>query len=117
MPNKDTQGKRAGEMFPVIERFHSSHVTQKSFCEAEGLALSTLQYWISRYKKRYLQEAHRPQQDAASSPEGFVELKPQLQAPISECQSGTLVISYPNGVTLSLSTPSNLKLLKELINL
>jgi hypothetical protein len=125
MPNKDCQSKRAREMFPVIESFHSSHLTQKSFCEAEGLALSTLQYWISRYKacpeqsrrKHRLRRVQLPQQDTAPSPKRFVELKPQVQAATAERRDGTIVIGYPNGVTLSLSPPTNLELLKELINL
>lgn len=115
MPSKHTPSKRAREMFPVIERFHRSNLTQKSFCAAEGIALSTLQYWISRYKKQQLRRVQLPQQDRVPSPKRFVELKPQLQAPA--IAGGTIVISYPNGVTLSLSTPANLKLLKELINL
>lgn len=116
MPSKDSHSKRAREMFPVIERFHSSQLTQKSFCEAEGIALSTLQYWISLYKKHHHRRpAKQPQQDTGSSPKRFVKLKPQMQARTNI--GSTIVISYPNGVTLSLSTPANLKLLKELINL
>jgi hypothetical protein len=88
MPSKHTPSKRAREMFPVIERFHRSNLTQKSFCAAEGIALSTLQYWISRYKacpeqsrrKQQLRRVQLPQQDRVPSPKRFVELKPQLQA-------------------------------------
>jgi len=109
MSIEDSLGKRAREMFAVIERYQSTELTQKSFCAAEGLALSTFQYWHSRYK------AHQQQDTSARLPERFVELKPWLQT--QGVGDGAIVISYPNGVTLRLGTAANLKLLKELINL
>jgi transposase-like protein len=38
-------------MFRVVERYRQSGLTQKRFCETEGFALSTLQFWVSRYKQ------------------------------------------------------------------
>jgi transposase-like protein len=87
-------------MFRVIEHYLESGMTQKRFCESEGLALSTLQFWVSRYKQH--------QRGA------FVELKAQ---PPASSVNDTMVLTYPNGVTLSLSGAIELVSLKELITL
>jgi hypothetical protein len=106
MPNIRVQSQRAREMFPVVERFQNSNLTQKAFCKTEGLALSTLQYWISRYKKYH-------QRDSGPS-EAFVEVKPPSQIPSSDT---AIVLSYPNGVTLTLDKGVELTFLRDLITL
>ena len=107
MPNTHFQTQRIQEMFSVVERYQDSGLTQKNFCKTEGCALSTLQYWISRYKKQN-------QQRASGFPEAFVELKPQSH--ISSFKD-TIVLSYPGGVMLTLHKDVELMLLKELITL
>jgi hypothetical protein len=93
-------------MFSVVERYQSSNLTQKAFCETEGLALSTLQYWISSYREYH-------QRDSGPS-EAFVELKPPSQIPSSDT---AIVLGYPNGVTLTLDKGVELTFLRELITL
>jgi hypothetical protein len=93
-------------MFRVVERYRQSGMTQKRFCESEGLPLSTLQYWAYRYKQ---EPAQRPEN---SRP--FIELKAQ---PSASSVNDTIVLTYPNGVTLSLSGAIDLVSLKELITL
>ena len=97
--------ERAREMFRVVEHYLESGMTQKRFCESEGLALSTLQFWVSRYK----QHQSTPENSGA-----FVELKAQ---PPASSVNDTMVLTYPNGVTLSLSGAIELVSLKQLITL
>jgi len=97
---------RAREKFAVIERYQESGLTQKAFCEIEGLALSTFQYWISKYKEY--------QQSDSSLAEAFVELKPQ--SPLSSL-GNAIILSYPNGVTLTVDKDVKPAFLKELISL
>ena len=101
---------RTLEMFALIERYYSCNASQKSFCEIEGLKLSTFQYWITRYKKH--QQKHN---GTTPAPRGFVELQPEPVIPTSGI-AGAIELRYPNGVTLSLAVPDT-KLIKELIQL
>lgn len=98
--------QRARKMFPVVERYQSGGLTQKAFCKAESLALSTLQYWISKYKKY--------RQSSPDFAQSFVEVKAQSPKPLANT---AIVLSYPNGVTVRLSHDVELTLLKELITL
>lgn len=39
------------EMYPVVERWLASPLSKKDFCQQEGLPLSVLGYWITRYNR------------------------------------------------------------------
>jgi hypothetical protein len=93
-------------MFRVVERYQDSSLTQSAFCQAESLALSTFQYWLSQYEKC------RPCSSDFAQP--FVEV--QAQSP-KAAANAAIVLSYPNGVSVSLSHDVELTLLKELITL
>ncbi len=105
---------RAQKMFAVIEAYQASGLTQKAFCQSEGLAFSTFQYWLSRYRRE-----HRPdfQQSSPDGLSGFVELKPQTPLPSGHIGDRSVVVSYPSGVVVSLGATVDLALLKELIAL
>ena len=102
---------RAQKMFAVIEAYQASGLTQKAFCQSEGLAFSTFQYWLSRYRKQ-----HRPDHQQ-SSRHLFVELKPQTPLPSGHIGDRSVIVSYPSGVVVSLGATVDLALLKELIAL
>ena len=110
MPKSYSRTRKVQKMFRVVERFRDSGLTQKSFCKTEGVALSTLQYWISRYKK----QKPRNQPSGSGCGELFVELKPQSSMPSF---SNTIVVSYPSGVKLTLHKDVDVTFLKELIAL
>jgi len=106
MTSKQTSpSERSREMFRVVERYQQSGLTQKRFCDTEGVALSTLQFWVSRYKRHH---------SAPDKSRPFVELKAQ---PPALAEYDTIVLRYPNGVTLSLTGAIDLGYLKELIAL
>ena len=98
--------QRSQKMFALIEGYQKSGLTQKAFCETEGLALSTFQYWISKYKKYHQRDS--------SPAEAFVELK--AQSPLSSF-GNAIILSYPNGVKLTVDKDVKPAFLKELISL
>lgn len=103
---------RAQAMFEVIERYQASGQTQKAFCQSEAVALSTLQYWLARYRKHQHTDNH-PQHRPV-----FVELKAE-EPPIPSRLSGDdgVVVRYPNGVEVWLAATVELALLQALITL
>jgi len=106
---------RSQEMFAVIETYQASDLTQKAFCQSEGLALSTFQYWLARYRREHRPEFQQSSPDGGLS--GFVELKAQTPLPSGPIGDRSVVINYPNGVVVSLGATVDLALLKELIAL
>ncbi len=109
--------ERAREMFAIIERYRESGLTQKRFCQSEGLSLSTFYYWVSRYKQYHTSPLQHNSGHLSSeqSPNAFIELKPQLH---TAAANNAIILTYPNGVTLSLSDSTiDLAGLKALITL
>jgi len=43
-----TKQERDGYRREIVRRYHESGMTRKAFCEANGVALSTLDLWIRR---------------------------------------------------------------------
>jgi guanylate kinase len=71
------------QMFSVVERWKSSGLSQKAFCESEELASSVFAYWHKKYKEQF--------QESAS---GFVEIDSHGTDKVEIC--------YPSGVILRL---------------
>lgn len=44
---------RAREMYPIIQRYLSvsSEMTQKAFCDREGISYSTFQWWLPHFRQ------------------------------------------------------------------
>lgn len=49
--DKRTTPRRAEEMFPLMEQFEGSGLTQQAFRQAHGLSRSGFQYWLRRYRR------------------------------------------------------------------
>jgi hypothetical protein len=47
-----TKDERTEKRAAILQDFHGSGLTQKAYCEASGIALSTLQYWLGRERKK-----------------------------------------------------------------
>jgi len=84
-------------MFELIERQQASGLTQKVFCEEEGIGLPKFVYW----KQKWLQENEE-------SP--FIQIK----AP-TKMEFSTIEITYPNGVSLKVNT-TDFSLIQKLVN-
>jgi hypothetical protein len=92
---------RAKQMFPLIEKFLVSEVTQQRFCQQQDIRLSTFQWWLHQYRK-VNKIATRQTKPAAPK---FIPIKLEAPAPITippQCR-----IEYPNGIVLHLSGQLN----------
>jgi len=55
-----TKAERERHRRDTVRRFEQSGVTRKAFCEANGVALSTLDLWIRRYRDESIDQERKP---------------------------------------------------------
>src|SRR3712207_4240491 len=86
------QVKIEQKMFPLVEGWLSSGLTQKQFCSNQGLPVHILAYWVGRYRKAKPQKAtankavtiiNKANQEvvATESASGFIRLSPPVHIP------------------------------------
>ena len=76
-------------MFPVIDRYLSSELTQNQFCSQERINNSVFQYWLKKYR------THNSPLAEGSHP-GFIALEmPTAGQPMVE-------IHLPNGTRITI---------------
>lgn len=76
----------------VVRRFRRSGLTQREFCEDEGLSPSTLGYWLRKL------ESPAPASEVDNAQ--FIRL---VDASMSETEPLSLVVELPGGVVLRFS--------------
>lgn len=77
------------ERLQMVERFHRSGLTRVSFCQQEGIPISTLSYWLTR--------TTRASNDA--EPVLFSEVR--LTSPIVSATDGwAMEVISPEGLTI-----------------
>jgi transposase-like protein len=91
--------KRAAQMYPLVEEYLSSGVSQEQFCSSRGLASSSFHYWIKKYKA------------ANQAPAGFVAVNTHAMEP-----EASMELTYPNGVKLRVES-SDLVFISQLLKL
>ena len=64
-----TQVRTESEMFPLVEKWLKSGITQKEFGQKHGLALHIMPYWVARYRK-----VHGLIQVTPTTANGFIQL-------------------------------------------
>lgn len=64
----------------VVERYRRSGQKQREFCESEGVAVSTLQYWLKRSREEGAK---------------FRAIEPPLRPPTS-----TIEVVFPDGTAV-----------------
>ncbi len=101
--------KTAATMFPVIEKYLASGLSQKAFCDRHKLPAASFSYWLRKYRKAH---AGSPAAQAPGTPEAFV---PIHVTATSSTQSACELI-FPNGVTVRFSHPVEPGLLIQLIH-
>lgn len=94
-------------MFPLIEQYLTSNLTQKQFCQNEHLSLAHFKYWLKKYRQTPTSSAE------PSAPTPFVALH---TTPPSCTTNSACEIAYPNGVVLRLNQPTDARLLIQLIH-
>ena len=101
--------KTAAIMFPVVEKYLASGLSQKAFCDQHKLPAASFSYWLRKYRKAH---AGSPGAPAPGTPEAFVPIR--ITATSSTQSACELV--FPNGVTVRFSHPVEPGLLIRLIH-
>jgi hypothetical protein len=101
-----TLAERRQIRFATIEKYLTSKLTQKQFCEHEQLTYSTFQLWL----KKYRQENADPTHEHGRPGNNFVPLTFKPSAVKTD-----YVIEYPNGVVLRVSEAIEPQMLIKLI--
>jgi hypothetical protein len=101
--------RRADERLKVLERYRRSELTQREFAAREGIALSTLQYWLYRGSKR------EPKVEASSVPR-FLPIE-VVASPALKAQGGGAQVeaALPSGVRLRFPVGTDPRYLAELV--
>ena len=87
------------EMFPVVEAYLGSGMTQRAFAEERGLPLQLFVYWLGRYR--------RLKQNSG----GFVEIQAH-----SGSERPLVEVAYPSGVRLRFFSPVEPAYLERLLS-
>jgi hypothetical protein len=73
----------------MVERFHRSGLTRVSFCQQEGIPISTLSYWLTRIKR------------TPNDPGPVIFSEVRLTSPIVSSTNGwAMEVVSPEGLTI-----------------
>ncbi len=100
-----TQIRTEKEMFPIVEEWLKSGITQKAYSQKHGLALHLMPYWVARYRKAHPSAVPTP---TASS--GFIQL-PTPQPTVS-----LIEVALPSGTVIRFSFLVPVAYLQELLS-
>lgn len=108
-PTSRAGRKTTAIMFPLIEKYLDSQLSQKAFCQQQNLSFAVFGYWLKKYRK-----AHRPAPAVAkqAARPAFVPLH---VTPSDRRNQNTCELVFPNGVMLRFSQPVEPDLLIQLI--
>ena len=97
-----TKAKRtADEMFPVVETYLDSELTQKDFSAEHDMSAAVLNYWLAKYRSKSAESG------------AFLEIHPGAAAPP---ERPLLEVCYPHGVKLRIFTPLKAAYLDHLLS-
>ena len=99
-------------MFAHIEACKNGNKPQKDYCKQQGIAYSTFQYWVKKYRKEVSEK------EVIDRPTGFIPVKVQSEPEVLPRGSAVnqLHFLYPNGIQVLCSESVNPDVLKTLIN-
>ena len=83
------------EMFPLVESWLQSGLTQHAFSLRHQLPVHVFVYWVSRYRKAQLAP---PDSSVGSASTGFIRLSPPVTPPASE-----MAVELPGGIVIRFS--------------
>jgi hypothetical protein len=92
-------------MFPLVENWLASGITQKAFSQKHGLALHLMPYWVARYRK-----AH-PSAKSTPATTGFI----QVSTPQSTVSA--MEVALPSGAVIRFSSLIPVTYLQELLSI
>lgn len=119
------QVKTAAEMFPLVESWQKSGLTQKQFSQQHQINDQVFYYWVSRYRKAQpVSPVPKKQPAAQSKPvatagttRAFIRLSPPVDAATTPAGAAdaTTVVELPSGVVLRFWGLLPVAYLKELL--
>jgi hypothetical protein len=86
--------RTAAEMYPLVESYLASDLTQEHYCQQEGFSIAVLNYWLKKYRNEH------------GGP-SFIEIEPT--------PAGCIELTYPNGIRLSFDRLVPAAYLRELV--
>ncbi len=120
------QVKTAAEMFPMVESWQKSGLTQKEFSQQHGVSEHVFYYWVSRYRNaqpvsplaKKQPVAHpKPVADTETAA-AFIRLSSPVEAVAPAARTvadATTVVELPSGVVLRFWGLVPVAYLKELL--
>jgi len=90
--------ERSSRMLALVSGWRESGMTQARYAEANDVSVHKLKYWLSKHKR------------SIRSSGGFIEIK-------GVTGSQEIVLSYPSGVELRISSHTPISVIKSLVNL
>jgi transposase-like protein len=120
------QVKTSAEMFPLVESWQKSGLTQKEFSQQHGVSEHVFYYWVSRYRngqpvsplaKKQPVAQTKPNADARTAAT-FIRLSSTVEAvpPAARGEAeATTVVELPSGVVLRFRGLVPVAYLKELL--
>jgi len=92
----DTKKRSARD---ILDEFRRSGLTQKAFCESQGIAKSTLGYWLRRERKQ------------------VPAVVPLVRVPISSTAvpAGKIVVRHTSGIVVEIERPIEAAELKTIL--
>ena len=90
---KNTIRHSEATMYPLVELYNESSMTQKGFCTEMEIAPHTLSYWLMKYRKKTNLEAQ---------PAPKFQALNISNAPIQNNTSRLIRITYPDGTKIEL---------------
>ena len=81
------------------QAWRESGLSQRAFCEREGVSLATFSYWRNK-------ELRRAADSAAESAPTFTEVVVDPHASIPTASVGAIEVTYPDGTRVRIPVPS-----------
>ena len=98
-------------MYVLIKRWQSSGVSQKAFCKEEDINYYKFKYWRTQLKKAPV--TRQPRNKPKLQEQNFIPIQTIKEKVTFE----GLLITYPNGVSITCSGQTKTEQLTELIKL
>lgn len=109
MTNSGPKTERGKVMFALCEKFLASGLRRKAFCQEQGIPVSTLQWWLSQFRKSNTNS--EPCDKAAAA---FIPI--HLAAPAGDYRpNATCSVQYPNGIMVNFYGELDIQKLLQLI--
>ncbi len=92
------------EMFPLVEKWLASGISQKEFGQRHGFPLHIMPYWVGRYRK-----VHGSTQATPTTASGFIQI------PTFQATESSMEVVLPSGAVIRFSSLIPVAYLQELL--